>query len=149
MPKYKAHLIFGTFSFLVCVYLSFILIHFCPTILQIIGCFLCALLGSIFPDIDTTSKMQRIFFLFSSISLLSSIIFRFWFLFFNLSFVTLIVMLLKHRTLTHNIWFILVLSILLAFMSMFFGGFLGLDLALGSFSFLIGAISHILLDFLF
>lgn len=148
MPRYRAHITFGAFSYFVSIYLSFILLHFYPTFLQAIGCLGCVILGSIFPDIDTTSKMQRIFFIFSSFALLGSIIFRFWLLFFNLSFITVIVMLLKHRTLTHKIWFISTLFCVFIYIFSFLG-FLSINSFLGVFCFLLGAFSHILLDFLF
>ncbi len=149
MPRYKTHLAFGFFSYLVFIYLSFILVHFCPTFLQIIGCFLCSILGSIFPDIDTTSKMQRLFFIFSSLVIFGSIVFRLWFLFFNLSFITVFVTLLKHRTITHNAWVLLGLSVLPILLGFLCCGNLVFDIFLGAFCFLIGAFSHILLDFLF
>lgn len=147
MPGYKAHIAAGIISCLVLIYLISVLVNFCPTFLQIIGCFACAILGSIFPDIDTTSKAQRLFFLFSSVVLLISIAFQAWFLFFNFSFITVIVMFLKHRTITHNAYFLFTLSIfLILFSTLVFQG-LSTGAVLSALGFTIGAFSHLLLDF--
>lgn len=147
MPGYKAHIAAGSVSCLVLIYIISTLAHFCPTFLQFIGCFLCAILGSIFPDIDTTSKAQRLFLIFSSVVLLSSIVFQVWFIFLNFSFITVVVMLLKHRTITHSFYFLFSLSILLILFSTFVFQSLSTGAILSAMGFAIGAFSHLLLDF--
>lgn len=147
MPGYKAHITAGAVSCFILIYAVSVLVHICPTFLQFMGCFACAILGSIFPDIDTTSKAQRLFFLFSSLVLLGSIVFRAWFIFFNFSFITVIVTLLKHRTITHNVYFLFTLSILLIlFSALVFNG-ISTGAVLSALGFAVGALSHILLDF--
>jgi hypothetical protein len=147
MPGYKAHIAVGICSCMGLLYVISLITHIFPTFLQFIGCFVCAILGSIFPDIDTTSKAQRLFFIFSSIVLLSSIVVQAWFIFLNFSFVTVIVMFLKHRTITHSVWFLFTLSILLILFSvMVFNGFC-IGGVLSALAFAIGAFSHLLLDF--
>lgn len=147
MPGYKVHITAGVVFCLILIYVISVLINFCPTFLQFAGCFACAILGSIFPDIDTTSKAQRLFFIFSSIVLLISIILQAWFIFLNFSFIAVVVMLLKHRTITHNVYFIFSLSILLIiFSALIFHG-LSTGAVLSALGFAIGAFSHLLLDF--
>ena len=147
MPGYKAHIAVGLSSCLVMLYVIKSLTIMCPTFLQIIGCLAVAVLGSIFPDIDTTSKMQRLFFIFSSLAILASIFFQAWFFFFNLSFITVVVTLLKHRTLTHSAWFIFTLSLLSVFLSSFLFHEISYTSVLIALCFAIGACSHIILDF--
>ncbi len=147
MPGYKAHVVAGSVSCLFLIYIILTLFHFCPTLMQFIGCFVCSILGSIFPDIDTTSKAQRLFFIFSSIVLLLSIVFQAWFVFLNFSFISIIVMLLKHRTITHNVYFIFSLSIMLFFFSLLVFHGLSTGGILSALGFAVGAFSHLLLDF--
>jgi len=147
MPGYKVHITAGVVSCFILIYVISVLINFCPTFLQFAGCFACAILGSIFPDIDTTSKAQRLFFIFSGIVLLTSIVFQAWFIFFNFSFITVVVMILKNRTITHNAYFLFSLSILLIlFSTLVFQG-LSTGAVLSALGFAIGAFSHLFLDF--
>ena len=147
MPGHRTHIAFGVSSCFVLIYLLSVLMHFCPTFLQIAGCFLCAILGSTFPDIDTTSKIQRAFFMFSCCALFATIVFQSWFFFFNLSVFTIVVMFLKHRTLTHSVWFVFLLSLVPVIFSLLFSHGISTLAILGGASFGIGAFSHILLDF--
>lgn len=147
MPGYKAHITAGAVACIVAIYIISILVHFCPTFLQFMGCFACAILGSIFPDIDTTSKAQRLFFIFSSMVLLISIVFQAWLIFFNFSLISVIVMLLKHRTITHSAYFIFILSTLPIFFSLLVFQGIYTGAILSAMGFAVGAFSHLLLDF--
>ena len=147
MPGYKAHIAVGSAACLFLIYIISTLAHFRPTFLQFIGCFVCAVMGSIFPDIDTTSKAQRLFFIFSSIVLLTAIVLQAWFIFFNFSLISVIVMLLKHRTITHNAFFLFTLSILPILFSLLFLHGISTTVLLSALGFAVGAFSHLLLDF--
>lgn len=147
MPGYKVHITVGAAACLILIYAISAVTNFCPTFLHFSGYFACTILGSIFPDIDTKSKAQRLFFIFSSVILLTSIVFQAWFIFLNFSFITVVVTVLKHRTLTHNFYFLFTLSILLIlFSAMVFHG-LSVGVALSALGFAVGAFSHLLLDF--
>jgi hypothetical protein len=147
MPGYRAHIMVGVSTCLGLLYAINTLTHPHTAFLQTVGCIAAAILGSIFPDIDTTSKMQRIFFIFSSMALLISIFFQAWFFFFNLSFITVVVTFLKHRTLTHSAWFIFALSIISILLSSIIFHETSTGAVLTALCFAVGALSHLVLDF--
>jgi hypothetical protein len=73
----------------------------------------CAVLGSLFPDIDTRSTIQRLFFI-AMIPALPFALFYSMPLFVCLSAVCLGALFIPHRTLTHRPWFIIAISALMA-----------------------------------
>jgi hypothetical protein len=68
-----------------------------------------ALLGALFPDIDTRSTIQRFFFI-ALIPLLPFSLFYSKTLFIFLGIICIVALFIPHRTLTHNPWFIITLT---------------------------------------
>ncbi|MFH1832482.1 MAG: metal-dependent hydrolase [bacterium] len=146
MPTYKTHLVGGVASFFVMLKITQY-IWDKPTPAQIPICLAICLLGSVFPDIDALkSKIQRIFYILVAALLLGALFFENWTLFFLISALALLVTQLKHRTLTHNISFLVSMP-----------GFILLYISFGNQAlfypaliiylyFIAGAISHVLLD---
>ena len=105
------------------------------------------LLGSIFPDIDIASNMQKIFF--SSMFLLLPILLlmKYIFIFFIFVAISLLFLLIKHRTLTHRTWFLFSFSGSLFIVSCFKSSN-NISIAFVIFLyFFIGSISHLVLDY--
>jgi len=148
MPNYKTHLVGGAVSFV----LVYKLAALCApshqiSIIPAVGGLGLTLLGSIFPDIDIPSRMQTLFYQVMALVLLVTLLFQFWKLFLSACALSCIIFLLRHRTITHRPWFLLLfpLAILGYFLKI---SSVSLHLGLFLYScFVIGALSHILLDF--
>jgi hypothetical protein len=106
MPGYKAHLAGGFVAFLI-VLLLFVTYASGGRVIEWL---ICALLGSLFPDIDTKSKGQRIWYQLLVIVYVILLILRRWTTMIIVSFLAIIPMLVKHRGLFHHAWFILFLT---------------------------------------
>lgn len=112
MPCYKTHLIAGGTT----AALLFVLLprFGLPVNLETSPLlFLCTLIGSLFPDIDTTSKIQRLLFIVLAISTLVAICYHHTTWLFLTATITALIPALYHRTITHNIWFLTALPALL------------------------------------
>lgn len=143
MPNYKGHLIGGTIAFSLLVYY---LRGQHPSVLTGIEWYCCTLVGALFPDIDTKSKGQKLFYriIFSFVVfLLIQMRFR------AVAFVSLVALaplLIRHRGITHSLWFILLLcSALVAYTHVYvpaYAPFVFFDVLF----FFVGALSHLWLD---
>jgi hypothetical protein len=104
MPNYKGHL-FGGFVFGA----GFVTLTGLGTNswLSLAEWFGFLLLGSLFPDIDTKSKGQKIFYVTLLFLMIYCLINKYTALFILLSFVGLAPLLVHHRGLFHNPWFII------------------------------------------
>lgn len=108
MPGYKGHLLGGAASFgATFAAVSIAQIMPCADPYTIASCFAMAMAGSLFPDIDIKSKGQKLFY--------RIILGLFVYFFYNKQYVTLsyiaiaatLPLLVKHRGIFHNIWFLL------------------------------------------
>ena len=142
MPNYKKHLFAGfiTYSSLI------FILNLNTTIFKLIKLLCCCLFGSLFPDIDTKSKIQKIFYF--------CILILYIFLFLKnqnklitlFSFITLIPIIVNHRGIFHKSWFVILISITpIIITKLFFPKELS-DTILSCLFFICGAISHIALD---
>lgn len=148
MPAYKTHLVGGATTFLLTIFIGNQLGQFKQlseqqTLLALLFC----LLGSLFPDIDTKSKIQNILYIAIFITILFTFFLHSWFLFFVFSFIALAPFLTNHRGITHKAWFIILLpAILLIVLFGFNHKFPAIFFTYYLF-FVLGAISHLILDF--
>lgn len=147
MPSYKVHLIGGAATYLVVSQLSIVfpfLQNFSfPEHLVFLGV---TLVGSIFPDIDIASKMQNTFFKVMP-AVLPLALFYSTTLFVGLGLTCISVLLIRHRTITHQIWFLTLMPATYAFTTTaFYPGQRLLIFSICTY-FSIGALSHRLLDF--
>ncbi len=144
MPGYKGHLVGGAIAFS-CMILVFGLWQK-PTFFVAVQYFFCTLFGALFPDIDTKSRGQGIFYrallVFLGILLFKGqqqlcIVF---------SLLALSPLLVRHRGLFHKPWFLILIPALIAWLCLQ-AGLIAVPLAVGcAFFFIIGALSHIILD---
>lgn len=143
MPNYKTHLFGGFVTYLL---LFYILINQNPSILTSVQWLFCCLIGSLFPDIDTKSKIQKLFY--------TALLITFTILAFNnqteimisLSFLGLIPIVVKHRGIFHKAWFLSFISLSILFVShLYFPKSLN-DIFISLTFFTIGAFSHLYLD---
>lgn len=143
MPSYRGHLIGGVLTYLGMLQFIKYAQPNSPIVLQ--G-FLFCLLGSLFPDIDVKSKGQKIFYMLVLIFLCYCLIQQRLDLFIAVSLLGLIPLLVRHRGLFHEIWFLLLLTFVsfICFKSCSKQDEL-LLLANSSFFFM-GCLSHVVLD---
>lgn len=143
MPNYKGHLVGGSVAFLI---MRACLASFHPSFTTSMEWLLCALVGSLFPDVDITSKGQKLFArILAAVFLLCMVQQRIdgMALVGGLAFLPLLA---RHRGLFHRVWFLALIASccyggMLLIMPHYIGIF-GWDLIF----FFIGAVSHILLD---
>ncbi|KKQ33128.1 MAG: hypothetical protein US49_C0002G0023 [candidate division TM6 bacterium GW2011_GWF2_37_49] len=147
MPGYKTHLTIGVLSF---VSISYAVTMIYPQILNFttlfVGLFSC-MLGSIFPDIDTVSKMQRIFYFLAAIFVMLSFLLNNFTIFAIFAALSLIIFVLKHRTITHNLIFILILAASLPIYTYFYHAPFLRESLIAAALFAVGSFSHIFIDY--
>lgn len=147
MPGYKTHLIAGTCAAMgMHAFLASNTPYLAPPLSALPLFCLCSLLGSIFPDIDIPSKMQRIFYKTACVIIIIAIMQQSPTTLSIITFFIILIPFIKHRTITHHPLFIILFPCaLLAYVphtdsSFFTSGFIAYLF------FIIGAISHIMLD---
>lgn len=140
MPGYKGHLAGGATVALLT------LLIFPQTIFTAFACFSCALAGSLFPDIDTKSKGQLLFYRIFLAAFILLLFLRQIHVLVLLSFLLFVPVLARHRGLFHRVWFLCFLSV---------GAFVYTGVCLEAYAynvsisilfFLLGALSHVWLD---
>jgi hypothetical protein len=147
MSSYRGHLVGGVLGYLVIAKIF----SPCLTNQQFSwfdhAIFLClALLGSLFPDIDTRSTMQRLFFI-ALVAVLPVSLFYSTPIFIGLSMLCLIILCIPHRSITHNPWLLIVVPLALASIYMRYHAPATTKPLIYAGYFIIGALSHWALDF--
>lgn len=147
MPGYRLHIAGGLITFLITV---FLLSYFFPadsySFVRYVQWAGFTVLGSLFPDVDTKSKGQSIFYKVMFVLLLFFLLTKQILLFIFLSFFSLLPVLVRHRGLFHRAWFLIIISFSLAFLLGYsFPGYQTVFLS-NAFFFVIGAGSHLALD---
>ena len=150
MPKYKTHLVGGLITFILVIFaLQFFISK------QIIGIstpnallylFFC-LLGSLFPDIDTKSRIQKFLYYPLFLVIIVAILLKNWLLLSVLTIIALIPILSNHRQLTHRIWFVVLIPLSIALLILNLNKQFTTLIMNCYFFFVGGAISHLLFDF--
>ncbi|MEX0849476.1 MAG: metal-dependent hydrolase [Candidatus Dependentiae bacterium] len=147
MPGYKGHLMGGAAAFgatFALVSIVNIMPKQDPFIIA--SCFVAVMAGSLFPDIDVKSKGQNVFYWL--------ILGLFVYFFYKKQFVTLayvaivatLPMLVKHRGLFHNIWFIVGALGTLCYLLTGYLPHYDKTIILHTIFFIAGAVSHLWLD---
>lgn len=144
MPRYKTHIMGGFCAFVLLVMMSWIVWR--PTLLTLFEWLLCAIAGSLFPDIDTKSKGQKYFYYtigalaFVLVSVSNYVLATY------LLLIALIPLIVRHRGITHSVPVMtsicIVLAIIAAIQVPVYAAAVGRALLL----FWIGIMSHIWLD---
>ncbi len=147
MPGYKGHLVGGFVAFSV----TYVVVTACQivmvnSIMPVITLLLFCLAGALFPDIDTKSKGQKYFYWFILILLLY---FTYKKMFMQLAFLSILAtlpMLVKHRGIFHNIWFLLAGLGALCYLLVLYLPHYDQIIIIHMIFFIMGAISHLWLD---
>ncbi len=145
MPNYKGHLVGGTIAFLGTLHATTALFNR-PTVYELPLCFTVCLVASIFPDIDITSKMQRIFYISAALGIIAALLMHNLTLFFSIAATAILISQLQHRTITHNVWFIITIPGFIVLYTSFYKPVYFTTSLVYYLYFVAGALSHILLD---
>jgi hypothetical protein len=143
MPGYKGHLVGGAVMFSITVFALRSLHPSVPTLME--WC-TCTMLGSLFPDIDTKSKGQRLFYLALCITLIVLAIQRNFKLVTALGIIGLLPVLVHHRGLFHRLWFVVSVPMLVAWFGSTCMPHCTRSFFFDALFFSLGAISHLWLD---
>ncbi len=148
MPSYKVHIMGGAVTYLLVYKLSeaFSLLPQFPPMYQMLFLGI-TLLGSIFPDIDIKSKMQRLFFISALITLPLLLYFGQIDLFIYAGLLCILPIILRHRTITHRAWFLICAPASCAIILSAHNQSLSSIIFSSCTYFSMGALSHIVLDF--
>ncbi len=148
MPNYKGHLTGGLVAFLIIFYilskLSIKLVLYNGEIALLL---LLCLAGAIFPDIDTKSKGQKVFYFFLLLITVWAITYKNWLVLSVISLAGLIPILSNHRNLTHRTSFIILVPLIIPFLTSYYNSILTKHTLLGYCFFVTGGLSHLILDF--
>jgi len=147
MPGYKAHIVGGVVTFAA---ISFVLNNHLQPMPAVAFQWLGAtILGALFPDVDIKSKGQGIFYKGMLLCLVLLLWKRQAYLFVIMSFLALVPVLVRHRGLFHQTWFVIVMPLGIAFLvGQSFPAHSRALLQTACF-FSAGAVSHIFLDRVF
>lgn len=145
MSNYKGHLSAGFVAYNIMLYSAFLL---CPSIkiAHAVEWFVCTLAGSLFPDIDIKSKGQKYFYWIIFGLLLVLAVQERADLFMVVSIGSVTPMLVRHRGLFHNLWFLILLTSSLWFFLSSQFPHISERLFADMLFFLAGIISHLWLD---
>ncbi|MFH1461744.1 MAG: metal-dependent hydrolase [bacterium] len=144
MPKYKTHLAGGLITFfIIFLILQYLKIPLNYILLYITSC----LTGSLFPDVDTKSKIQKILYFCLFFAVILTVFTQNWHFTALLSLIAFIPLIVNHRKLTHRIWFIIFIPLFIPILIYYYNEKL-IEPAFFSYIFFVsGSISHIWLDF--
>src|SRR3990167_7033924 len=146
MPNYKGHMLGGFLTFAIITFLFVTIGLVTPKFNEIIQYILSALIGSLFPDVDTKSKIQKVFYTILLITLILSLSQSNFMLFAILSFLGLLPLLVHHRGLFHKPIFIVFVAVSLIIVCKIYKPELVALISLNLLFFVFGAFSHIILD---
>lgn len=146
MPGYKGHLIGGAIAFSCMIIMATQCCRYSPTFFTAVELFVCALLGALFPDVDTKSRGQGIFYriilclvcvVLAKKQYISAVV---------ISCAALTPLLVAHRGLFHRPWFLFALPFVFLVVAAYAGINHGWHYTWHAIFFLAGAFSHLMLD---
>lgn len=148
MPNYKTHVWGGVAAYALVLYLFLLLrIMVYPSLFQMLFWFGCAVAGSLFPDIDIKSRGQQYFYRLLFLILLFCMNIKHFTAVCACGILAIIPLLVKHRGLFHQLWFLVGAPFLMSFFLIQIFPSQKIHILTGIFFFVIGCISHIWLDF--
>lgn len=146
MPGYRTHIVGGIGTFTALFYFFQKVSSVQCAFLTALSCFFVTILGSLFPDVDTKSKGQMIFYQ----GLLLYLLFLLWAqkfkTFMIITCLFMLPLLVPHRGLFHRIWFLTFLAVGAGSVVFFCFPTQSYDLSIHILFFYVGALSHVFLD---
>jgi len=143
MPNYKGHLCGGLVAYL-CVMLAMVTIK--PSMLTACEWLCFTLAGALFPDVDVKSKGQKYFYYFIFAVFVMLMCQGKHYYVSCLSIIAITPMLVRHRGVFHQIWFLIMISVGSWAIASFFLPALTRPLLINMLFFIVGCVSHVVLD---
>jgi len=145
MSNYKSHLVGGVGAYAI---LLIVLQRIQPVSFLSLGEWLvCALAGSLFPDIDIKSKGQKYFYYVMLLVMIILIIEHLFSLLAMCSIMAVTPMLVRHRGIFHRLWFVVLFPLTMWYAISIFVPTVSKIILFDVFFFISGSISHLWLDF--
>lgn len=144
MPGYKGHIVGGLAAYFVVVLLCSCMQSSWVLLTQGL-LFTC--LGALFPDIDTKSKGQKFFYTLLCAACIALLLNQFYIMVAFIATIAFLPLMVPHRGLFHNFWFIMVFIIMTSFMLITFFPLYKMSILKNAAFFMLGVLSHLLLDF--
>lgn len=145
MPGYKTHLMGGIAAyFILALFIVVYLVN--PSTPTLIEWFICALAGSLFPDIDIKSKGQKYFYWAILLGFAVLMYLNKFKLVAQLSLIACVPMLVNHRGMFHRLWFVIGVPFIAAVVLGTYFPLYSHKALLDAAFFSAGAISHLWLD---
>lgn len=144
MPGYKMHVVGGILCYLPLVYC--VTYGMTPSLSVAFEWLSFAVLGALFPDIDIKSKGQKLFYRFFAVLLLMLAVQGRFELAALFGIMVLAPMVVRHRGLFHEPWFLVMFPLATAACAGFYAPALQQSLFVDAGFFIAGALSHIVLD---
>lgn len=144
MPGYKSHITAGVIFYLLIIMGLYQYAR--PSFFSLVEWMLFILAGSLFPDIDVKSKGQNFFYLLLFIAFGVLLAYGCMITVAILAPISLIPMLVRHRGLFHNFWFVVLFPSCVALAISYCIPQCAHAIFIDGFFFIIGAVSHLFLD---
>jgi len=144
MPNYRGHVIGGCIAYAA---LAALLSSYCISWRIAAEWFLCCFAGSLFPDIDTKSRGQKYFYWIILLIFAILIAHKRHDLLAIVSICAVVPLLVKHRGIFHHFWFVIAVPLLIWCGVSKLWPKLSSQLFLDTIFFIVGALSHLWLDF--
>jgi hypothetical protein len=144
MPGYKGHIAGGSLLYALILYPLYYLVH--PSFYHAAEWFFFLIAGALFPDIDTKSKGQYLFYYAVAALLLFLFINRCYELAAVCGILALIPLLVHHRGLFHETWFVIMLPLTIAGIATTCVPHYAAPIFIDAIFFIVGALSHLCLD---
>lgn len=144
MPSYKGHLAGGIFVYLIAIY--FIIATQAPSFATGLEWLLFTLAGALFPDVDTKSKGQKLFYWIMLILMIVLLINDKTQELIAVAILGVIPLLVRHRGIFHRLWFVILVPSAVAGILCLYVPHCSSTIKYDCLFFIVGAISHLWLD---
>lgn len=143
MPNYKGHVGGGIIAYGITMVALY---HMNPSVLTAVEWLLCAVAGALFPDIDIWSKGRKYFYYIATVIVGWAIMHKHFELLSAMSVFVIFPNLIRHRGITHQLWFIIAFPLLVWVGIHAYFPHMSPNAWFDMIFFVMGAISHLLLD---
>lgn len=144
MAGYKGHLVGGLMAYGITLYV--VRLYCQPTPLMQLEWLVLALIGALFPDIDVKSKGQKLSYLLIGLLCVWLLLNGYYQAVTILALMALLPMMVRHRGIFHNIWFVLVLAAATVVICSRYTPITCYMACMDALFFMVGVISHLWLD---
>lgn len=144
MPGYKGHCAGALCLYAILIYCLYAPLQ--PSYICVLELGLCTIIGALFPDIDIKSKGQKYFYWIFALCLVLLCLYQAFIIAALSGVVLLTPMLVRHRGVFHNPWFLIFGPFVCWFVVLLYSSLIARKVQYHILFFVIGALSHVWLD---